>query len=153
VLVDEPTKSGDISIYLIDYCTSGRPTGITEAEGGGLTISSSRLKLLTQFKRRNNWFYSPFIISREMSTPSSTFAVPQKLTAHTVSHHSRPRANTTLSTAASVASTSGAFKAPQHKHAHHLHSIPPREKSTRTLILDHLLWMHARTRLQQARAE
>lgn len=45
------------------------------------------------------------------------------------------------------------FKAPAHKHAHHLHSIPPREKSTRTLILDHLLWVHARTRLQQARAE
>ncbi|KLO17084.1 hypothetical protein SCHPADRAFT_937281 [Schizopora paradoxa] len=90
-----------------------------------------------------------------MSTPSSTFAVPQKPTAHTVSSslQSRPRASTTLSTAASVASTPGVFKAPQHKHAHHLHSIPPREKSTRTLILDHLLWMHARTRLQQARAE
>lgn len=45
------------------------------------------------------------------------------------------------------------FKAPAHKHAHHLHSIPPREKSTRTLILDHMLWIHARTRLRQARAE
>ncbi|KAK0194036.1 hypothetical protein F5146DRAFT_1033940 [Armillaria mellea] len=32
------------------------------------------------------------------------------------------------------------FKAPAHKHAHHLHSIPPREKSTRTLIIDHMLW-------------
>ncbi|EJD49530.1 hypothetical protein AURDEDRAFT_161087 [Auricularia subglabra TFB-10046 SS5] len=38
------------------------------------------------------------------------------------------------------------YQAPAHKHAHHLHSIPPREKSTRTLILDHLLWMHATAR-------
>lgn len=34
------------------------------------------------------------------------------------------------------------FQAPAHKHAHHLHSIPPREKSTRTLIIDHMLWVH-----------
>ncbi|KAH9831635.1 uncharacterized protein C8Q71DRAFT_781736 [Rhodofomes roseus] len=56
----------------------------------------------------------------------------------------------------SNASTGGGptpFKAPAHKHAHHLHSIPPREKSTRTLIIDHLLWVHARTRFAQARAE
>lgn len=45
------------------------------------------------------------------------------------------------------------FKPPAHKHAHHLHSIPPREKSTRTLIIDHMLWVHARTRFAQARAE
>ncbi|KAJ3491336.1 hypothetical protein NLJ89_g11348 [Agrocybe chaxingu] len=45
------------------------------------------------------------------------------------------------------------FRAPAHKHAHHLHSIPPREKSTRTLILDHMLWVHGRTRFAQARAE
>ncbi|KAI9511908.1 hypothetical protein F5148DRAFT_1146508 [Russula earlei] len=45
------------------------------------------------------------------------------------------------------------FRAPAHKHAHHLHSIPPREKSTRTLIIDHLLWVHACTRFAQARAE
>ncbi|KAH9942740.1 hypothetical protein B0H21DRAFT_696102 [Amylocystis lapponica] len=58
--------------------------------------------------------------------------------------------------AAIPGSTTGAptpFKAPAHKHAHHLHSIPPREKSTRTLIIDHLLWVHARTRFAQARAE
>ncbi|OBZ66200.1 hypothetical protein A0H81_13740 [Grifola frondosa] len=55
---------------------------------------------------------------------------------------------------ATIASGSGTpFKAPAHKHAHHLHSIPPREKSTRTLIIDHLLWVHARTRFAQARAE
>ncbi|KAF9777349.1 hypothetical protein BJ322DRAFT_1115088 [Thelephora terrestris] len=36
-----------------------------------------------------------------------------------------------------------------------LTSIPsrPREKSTRTLIIDHLLWVHSRTRFSQARAE
>jgi len=45
------------------------------------------------------------------------------------------------------------FRAPAHKHAHHLHSIPPREKSTRTLIIDHLLWVHSRTRFAQTRAE
>ncbi|KAG6894928.1 hypothetical protein C0992_003936 [Termitomyces sp. T32_za158] len=45
------------------------------------------------------------------------------------------------------------YKAPAHKHAHHLHTIPPREKSTRTLIIDHILWVHGRTRFSQARAE
>ncbi|KAF8145414.1 hypothetical protein K438DRAFT_1991820 [Mycena galopus ATCC 62051] len=45
------------------------------------------------------------------------------------------------------------FRAPAHKHAHHLHSIPRREKSTRTLIIDHMLWVHGRTRFAQARAE
>ncbi|KAL4074847.1 hypothetical protein V8B97DRAFT_2089341 [Scleroderma yunnanense] len=49
--------------------------------------------------------------------------------------------------------TPSSFKPPAHKHAHHLHSIPPREKSTRTLIIDHMLWVHARTRFAQARAE
>ncbi|KAF8805420.1 hypothetical protein BYT27DRAFT_7104597 [Phlegmacium glaucopus] len=56
----------------------------------------------------------------------------------------------------SVSSSSlaqSSFRAPAHKHAHHLHSIPPREKSTRTLIIDHMLWVHARTRFSQARAE
>ncbi|KAJ7707327.1 hypothetical protein B0H17DRAFT_1191847 [Mycena rosella] len=62
------------------------------------------------------------------------------------------------STANSLAAASGntnpnAFRAPAHKHAHHLHSIPPREKSTRTLIIDHMLWVHGRTRFAQARAE
>ncbi|PPQ98178.1 hypothetical protein CVT26_003224 [Gymnopilus dilepis] len=45
------------------------------------------------------------------------------------------------------------YRAPAHRHAHHLHSIPPREKSTRTLIIDHMLWVHGRTRFAQARAE
>jgi hypothetical protein len=45
------------------------------------------------------------------------------------------------------------FRAPAHTRAHHLHSIPPREKSTRTLIIDHLVWVHAVTRFAQARAE
>ncbi|KAF8492569.1 hypothetical protein F5888DRAFT_891332 [Russula emetica] len=45
------------------------------------------------------------------------------------------------------------FRAPAHIRAHHLHSIPPRQKSTWTLIIDHLLWVHAVTRFAQARAE
>ncbi|KIK66766.1 hypothetical protein GYMLUDRAFT_69866 [Collybiopsis luxurians FD-317 M1] len=53
----------------------------------------------------------------------------------------------------SGATNPNSFKAPAHKHAHHLHSIPPREKSTRTLIVDHMLWVHGRTRFAQARAE
>lgn len=40
-----------------------------------------------------------------------------------------------------------------HKNAHHLHSIPPREKTTKTLILDHMLWLHANARFAQVRAE
>src|SRR5580698_6923952 len=38
------------------------------------------------------------------------------------------------------------FRAPAYTRAHHLHSIPPREKSTRTLIIDHLIWTHTVTR-------
>jgi hypothetical protein len=45
------------------------------------------------------------------------------------------------------------FRAPAHARAHHIHSIPPREKSTRTLIIDHLIWAHTVTRFAQARAE
>ncbi|KAF8316725.1 uncharacterized protein EI90DRAFT_3086007, partial [Cantharellus anzutake] len=41
------------------------------------------------------------------------------------------------------------YKAPAHKHAHHLHSIPPKEKTVQTLILDHMLWLHSRTRFNQ----
>ncbi|KAG8991675.1 hypothetical protein FRB94_012319 [Tulasnella sp. JGI-2019a] len=57
----------------------------------------------------------------------------------------------------SLATTTGSsmttFKPPQHKHAHHLHSIPPREKSTRTLILDHMLWLHSKARFGQVSVE
>ncbi|KIJ14427.1 hypothetical protein PAXINDRAFT_176761 [Paxillus involutus ATCC 200175] len=62
-----------------------------------------------------------------------------------------PQPQKSPSTSGPSGSTS--FKAPAHKHAHHLHSIPPREKSTRTLIIDHMLWVHGRTRSAQARAE
>jgi hypothetical protein len=34
------------------------------------------------------------------------------------------------------------FRVPGHKNAHHLHSIPLREKSTRTLIVDYMLRVH-----------
>lgn len=67
-----------------------------------------------------------------------------------------PSANNFVSSPLASSSTlnpTTAFRAPAHKHAHHLHSIPPREKSTRTLIIDHMLWVHARTRFAQARAE
>jgi hypothetical protein len=51
------------------------------------------------------------------------------------------------------AAGSVSYKAPAHKHAHHLHSIPPREKTAKTLILDHMLWQHIRARFLQARSE
>lgn len=60
---------------------------------------------------------------------------------------------TSLPSGSNSASSTNTFKAPAHRHAHHLHSIPPKEKSTRTLIIDHMLWVHARTRHAQARAE
>ncbi|KAJ8516628.1 hypothetical protein ONZ45_g6099 [Pleurotus djamor] len=61
-----------------------------------------------------------------------------------------PQASTSFAQPKAQSST---YKPPAHKHAHHLHSIPPREKSTRTLIIDHMLWVHGRTRFAQARAE
>ncbi|KAL1724566.1 hypothetical protein EV715DRAFT_245136, partial [Schizophyllum commune] len=64
-----------------------------------------------------------------------------------------PRSGRTAAEISTDDRTFTRFRAPAHKHAHHLHSIPPREKSTRTLILDHILWVHALTRLAQARAE
>ncbi|KAJ7145100.1 hypothetical protein C8R43DRAFT_1070247 [Mycena crocata] len=77
--------------------------------------------------------------------------------AQTVSNLFSTANNLAQVASSSNASVSGlnpnAFRAPAHKHAHHLHSIPPREKSTRTLIIDHMLWVHGRTRFAQARAE
>ncbi|KAG8937235.1 hypothetical protein FRC02_000004 [Tulasnella sp. 418] len=71
-------------------------------------------------------------------------------------HRTENRINAPTSMAVATEHTrlqSLTFKAPAHKHAHHLHSIPPREKTTRTLILDHMLWLHGRARFSQARAE
>ncbi|KAF8553920.1 hypothetical protein OG21DRAFT_1485085 [Imleria badia] len=65
----------------------------------------------------------------------------------------QPASNGPPQSSSSSPAAPTSFKAPAHKHAHHLHSIPPREKSTRTLIIDHMLWVHARTRFVQARAE
>ncbi|GJJ08037.1 hypothetical protein Clacol_002244 [Clathrus columnatus] len=45
------------------------------------------------------------------------------------------------------------FIAPAHPQSHHLHTLPPREKTTRTLILDHTAWRHGRTRFAQGRCE
>lgn len=83
---------------------------------------------------------------------SSALAAPNPAP-YTFSAPSSPQINTRPRPPPTPGAPSSAFKPPAHKHAHHLHSIPPREKSTRTLILDYLLWVHARTRLQQARAE
>ncbi|TFY74689.1 hypothetical protein EWM64_g9323 [Hericium alpestre] len=91
-------------------------------------------------------------------------AVPNHPSRPDVSHSgpssspSRPLANINGTSYAapqppSTPSNPPLYRAPAHKHAHHLHTIPPREKSTRTLIIDHLLWVHARTRFAQARCE
>ncbi|KZS92738.1 hypothetical protein SISNIDRAFT_107262 [Sistotremastrum niveocremeum HHB9708] len=45
------------------------------------------------------------------------------------------------------------YRAPAHAHAHHLHSIPQREKSTRSLIVDSMLDQLTEVRLGQVRAE
>ena len=45
------------------------------------------------------------------------------------------------------------FIAPAHPQSHHLHTLPPREKTTRTLILDHTAWRQGRTRFAQGRCE
>ncbi|KIL56816.1 hypothetical protein M378DRAFT_16745 [Amanita muscaria Koide BX008] len=93
--------------------------------------------------------------------PSSPYMpIPQQpATAANYSFRSIPF-NVAFTTPASVSNGTGSstatapqYKPPAHKHAHHLHSIPPREKSTRTLIIDHMLWAHGRTRFAQARAE
>ncbi|KAH7915600.1 hypothetical protein BJ138DRAFT_1141249 [Hygrophoropsis aurantiaca] len=76
----------------------------------------------------------------------SSFSIPQSV-------FQPPNLPPISTSTPAAAPTPSAFKAPAHKHAHHLHSIPPREKSTRTLIIDHMLWVHARTRFAQARAE
>ncbi|KIY72447.1 hypothetical protein CYLTODRAFT_367426 [Cylindrobasidium torrendii FP15055 ss-10] len=75
---------------------------------------------------------------------------------HSIAHLSSTANNFHGAASSSTATTranANQFRVPAHKHAHHLHSIPPREKSTRTLIIDHMLWVHARTRFAQARAE
>ncbi|KAG2061116.1 hypothetical protein BDR06DRAFT_947661 [Suillus hirtellus] len=80
----------------------------------------------------------------------SSFSIPQPPRT-TVSY--QPPIFASSSSSSNPTNGLRAFKAPAHKHAHHLHSIPPREKSTRTLIIDHMLWVHGRTRFTQARAE
>ncbi|KAF8632390.1 hypothetical protein AX15_001899 [Amanita polypyramis BW_CC] len=101
------------------------------------------------------------------SSASHTFWMPQPPYMLVPTHQPSTNANysfrnipynpSLLSTAAPTATASRTappqYKPPAHKHAHHLHSIPPREKSTRTLIIDHMLWVHGRTRFAQARAE
>ena len=89
-----------------------------------------------------------------MASPPSYIVVPQTPTrtrGFTVNNSNNTTAagttpvfigqQMTPSAAAATAATS-TYRPPAHKHAHHLHSIPPREKSTRTLIIDHMLWVH-----------
>ena len=106
--------------------------------------------------------HPPFMIIPQNATPyyptGATPLLPAIRTPLLLQTPLAPSSNNNGSapTAPSVTSKQNpqpAFKAPAHKHAHHLHSIPPREKSTRTLIIDHLLWVHSRTRFAQARAE
>ncbi|KAF8896068.1 hypothetical protein BD779DRAFT_1466102 [Infundibulicybe gibba] len=68
------------------------------------------------------------------------------------SMYSLPGASAT-NFASSSSPNKPSFRAPAHKHAHHLHSIPPREKSTRTLIIDHMLWVHAPNYAHRRRPE
>ncbi|KAG6820088.1 hypothetical protein H0H93_005517 [Arthromyces matolae] len=83
----------------------------------------------------------------------SSFSLPQS----SINYLAGPSTSSlTASPPTPIPASRVTYKAPAHKHAHHLHSIPPREKSTRTLIIDHMLWVHespGRTRFAQARAE
>ena len=81
----------------------------------------------------------------------------------------RPSASGTASAPSGSTLPQPTFKPAPHKHAHRFRSIPPCEKSTRTLIIDHMLWVHGmllpyltfeclnsiagRARFVQARAE
>ncbi|CAK5268188.1 unnamed protein product [Mycena citricolor] len=99
------------------------------------------------------------IRSASTNTVSNLSYAAQNLATAASSSLLTPSSNPSVSRPESNSSTSSqqqngtGFRVPAHKHAHHLHSIPPREKSTRTLIVDHMLWVHGRTRFSQARAE
>lgn len=96
----------------------------------------------------------PFPPSHSSSTvPQFPFLRPATSSAPQQAQSSSHSARSQISNPPHIQPPFPTFRAPAHKHAHHLHSIPPREKSTRTLIIDHMLWVHARTRFAQARAE
>lgn len=104
---------------------------------------------MTSYSSLHNGSASTSAILNQAHFPS--FSVPQVTAAPPRTTYQPP----IFASSSTTNPTNGlrAFKAPAHKHAHHLHSIPPREKSTRTLIIDHMLWVHGRTRFTQARAE
>lgn len=114
------------------FIVSAHPPGAhNPSSGGGLSRTSA-----AAYRHRND--------------PNISFAQPPP----------RQRAHPTASGVAASpapiivdAAGSVSYKAPAHKHAHHLHSIPPREKTAKTLILDHMLWQHTRARFLQARSE
>ena len=141
------------------------------------TCSCSRMALeypdsaLNQYSMANQ---PPYMLVGQPQNPqygqqqSSYRNLPFNLSDHQqVASTSTAHLGTAPGASSSLPQTS--FRAPAHKHAHHLHSIPPREKSTRTLIIDHMLWVHGkrlpcldvcqanlhvgRTRFAQARAE
>ena len=102
------------------------------------------------------------------SSQSSFLIVPAAPASSSTPKQSRPRPSPSFAIPASTAKPPSpvkphpqvvdasqlvSYRAPAHKHAHHLHSIPPREKTVKTLILDHMLWQHTRARFLQARLE
>ena len=106
--------------------------------------------------------YPPFMIIPQNTTPYyptgatpllPAIRTPLLLQTPIVPASTNNGPNATTPSATGRSNPQPVFRAPAHKHAHHLHSIPPREKSTRTLIIDHLLWVHGRTRFAQVRAE
>ncbi|KAJ7193911.1 hypothetical protein GGX14DRAFT_587272 [Mycena pura] len=97
---------------------------------------------------------NPFLLVRVPNGPDTAGGAPTA--ASNVAQNVSALSASNLAPSSSAATAPGApnaFRAPAHKHAHHLHSIPPREKSTRTLIIDYMLSVHGRTRFAQARAE
>lgn len=94
----------------------------------------------------------PPVVLGPTQRPRPSFAVPTT-SARASTSYLGPTANSNQNNIPIHPPTPAPFKAPAHRHAHHLHSIPPREKSARTLIIDYQLWTHARTRFAQARSE
>ncbi|KAG8848187.1 hypothetical protein FRB91_011049 [Serendipita sp. 411] len=92
---------------------------------------------------------TPFFVIPASHPPSSArFPIPA-----TVQHYRPSFPIESVQRPAATAATAAAAPVVAHKHAHHLHSIPPKQKSTKSLIIDHLLWSHTRTRLAQIAAQ
>jgi hypothetical protein len=116
---------------------------------GNLTSKSSTPFLLVPNRNRSS--------SSKKSRPKPSFPISNKSNAQQQPQQPQPApaqpARVPVPSASTSTSLPQQFKPPAHKHAHHLHSIPPREKSTRSLILDHMLFLLGKARFAQARAE